>query len=118
MSKLNLGDSLILDSDITVDSTEKKTGATYGGKPVYCKAVSFTFGNGTEATKAHGISNIDKIIKIDGWAYSSINRFHSLNDPFNYMVANSTIMLFAPNNYASLNGCSGVCYIYCTKTTD
>lgn len=105
--------------NVVVDGTEVKTGETYGDKPVYVKAVSFTFSNnGSEASKYHGISNISKIIKIDGWAYSTLGRYHSLNDPFNYMVISTTTMFYAPNNYAGLNGRSGVCYIYCTKTTD
>lgn len=38
MSTLNLGDSLIMNSDIVIGGGETKTGATFNGKPVYCKA--------------------------------------------------------------------------------
>lgn len=42
MSKLNLGDSLILDSDIVVNGGEVKTGATFDGKPVYAECKEWT----------------------------------------------------------------------------
>lgn len=38
MSKLDFGNSPILNSDIVVNGAEVKTGATYNGKAVYCKA--------------------------------------------------------------------------------
>lgn len=42
MSKLNLGDSLILNSDIVVNGGEIKTGATFNGKPVYAECKEWT----------------------------------------------------------------------------
>lgn len=65
MSKLNLGDSLILDSDIVVNGAEVKTGATYNGKPVYCKAFTipnFTAEANTYTAKNFSIAGATKVL--------------------------------------------------------
>ena len=54
----------------------------------------------------------------DGYAYASTNRFHSLNDPFNYLTADVTKLYFAPYNYTALRNCDAICVLYYTKTTD
>lgn len=62
MSTLNLGDSLILNSDIVM-GTEIKTGMTWGGKPVYAYGFQMTLTNDSGWTYInHGISNMYDVI--------------------------------------------------------
>ena len=66
MSKLDLGTSFILNSDIVIGQ-EIKTGGTFNGKPIYCKAINI--GNATPSsprvTYTHNIP-IDKPIFVCG----------------------------------------------------
>lgn len=70
MSKLNLGDSLILNSDIVVGGGEVKTGATFNGKPVYAKTFStdaFTGNTNWDSVIPNtNITNISKLVKMYG----------------------------------------------------
>lgn len=61
---LHFGDSLL-----AVSTTETLTGESFLGDLVYIKAVSCgTLPNTTSSNTAHGISNIDNIISISGFA--------------------------------------------------
>lgn len=51
-------------------TTERIFGTWIDGKIIYKKTINFgALPNSTEKTVAHGITNIDKIIKIEAWAY-------------------------------------------------
>ena len=61
---LHFGDSLL-----ALSTTETLTGESFGGSAVYTKAVSCgTLPNATTDTTAHGITGIDNIISITGFA--------------------------------------------------
>lgn len=63
------GDPIILD----YSTNEQNTGYTWvDGSAIYKKTVSFgALPNGTSKTLAHGVSNLSRIVGIQGWAYRS-----------------------------------------------
>lgn len=119
MSKLNLGDSLIMNSDIVIGQ-ERKTGATYNGKPVYCKAVNIgTARPNTRLTYAHNIPMRDPLFIHGTCNYSSFKlaipwvledgavggfQLNTVNIVFGGAFANDCVDIIA------------ICYY--TKTTD
>lgn len=123
MSTLNLGDSLILNSDITED-TEIKTGATFKGKPVYCtmKKCLWNSTAGQDKATAHNISNIREIIKIDGNTDTSLPMFYPLNfcgsgGVYGLCIANRT-NIYLNTNYTGLLGRSAYVKLFYTKNND
>lgn len=66
MSTLNLGDSLILDSDYS--TTEKKTGATWiDGRPIYMKVVTITPTQVALQNYSANIGGVDSAWIVNGW---------------------------------------------------
>lgn len=66
------GDPLNLDYSLA----ELSTGATWvDGSPIYKKTINFgALPNATSKTVAHGISNLGRVLKIEGYAYRSSNQ--------------------------------------------
>lgn len=63
------GDPIIMD----YSTSEINTGATWiNGAPIYKKTVNFgALPNATSKDVAHGISNLERVVKIEGYAYRS-----------------------------------------------
>jgi hypothetical protein len=69
-----LGGSFMLSTNVSdyYSTNEKIIGVWTDGKPLYQKTVNFgTLPNNTKKAVAHGISNIEKVISIDGSAYGT-----------------------------------------------
>lgn len=123
MSQLNLGDSLILDTDYS--TSEKKTGATWiDGKPIYRKTIPVIAPSvsGTASTTAHNISDIDWIIKFEGTTSTSAGLFFPVNMPagssqFIQCQVDKTAIYLITNIPAVLSRDAQITVFY-TKTTD
>jgi uncharacterized Zn-binding protein involved in type VI secretion len=118
MSKLNLGNSLILDSDIVVNGGEVKTGATFNGKPVYRQTKSVAWNTSdTQVTHSHGISHISSVVKIDGITSNGTPVFMAVNNRRNEVaVDRNSIIMYTQRS--DLYGRTADVDIYYTKTTD
>ena len=123
MSKLNLGDSLILDTDYS--TSEVKTGATWiDGKPIYCKVTPFTTASSSPGSVlvSLGTPNRETLVDVQMWVRDTYNSFIHLNyygdanTLINYYITSSGATIYHVG--ASLNSCSGYMLIYYTKTTD
>ena len=125
MSKLNLGDSLILDSDIVVNGGEVKTGATFNGKPVYRKWVSGTYNSNYDWSGINtGIVNGTNAHIVDGWGVGDSSNY-PLNFYFNsgadwaYAGVNdSGSNVYLMHHESHLSGRTAYVCIEYTKTTD
>lgn len=111
MSTLNLGNSLILDTDYS--TSEVKTGATWtNGKPIYRKVVEFTYPSSvnTWGNKNHGISTSTygnfRIVKIEGCTFDATPYFKSVLSPTNDMTITRTTINFktSDSNLVNRNG--------------
>lgn len=126
MSTLNLGDSLIMNSDITVNGGEVKTGATYNGRPVYAQAKSGTLVDGgsyCDVAMNFG-ANISEFVSVNfnvlytgysicfggGW-YLSATDYGRIY----YATGNKLIYVRCASTY---NGSTATVFAYYTKTTD
>lgn len=106
-------------------TTEKMIGQFLDGKPLYQKTVNFgTLPNNTTKTVAHGISNIDKVISIQGFANDSANNsipipYVTTSDAAAYSILmfreGSNIRIDAKTNWSTYNAYIILEY---TKTTD
>lgn len=123
MSRLNLGDSFILDTDYS--ESEVKTGATWiDGKPIYRKTIPATEPSvsNTTSTTAHNISNIDWIIKFEGTVPTSAGLFFPVNMPasssqYLQCQVDKTAISLITNISAALSRTAQITVFY-TKTTD
>jgi len=114
MSSLNFGN---------YSTTEKDTGFTWiDGRHIYKKTVYFGAGpNAGEKTVAHGISNLDNIIKFEGFGKRSGPNYFPIQ--FTNTTAANQIYMFADNTNITLG--SGInrstidCYVtlYYIKTS-
>lgn len=125
MSQLNLGDSLILNSDIVVNGGEVKTGATFNGKPVYAKAISFKTADSTEGstTTPLGAPNRDELWYVKVWVkdiYGSyIPACYSTGADTTYLrYYISTNGIVVMHKGSTMQNCNGYCVFCYTKTTD
>jgi hypothetical protein len=138
MSRLNIGDSLILDSDYP--NSETKTGATWhDGKPIYeyhIVAGSYSKTGGTNITITTDLTsrNVDTFIKTRGFlirdiagaltvyeigltfvatdgSYSPL----AITPYYNYSTKVHTVQLSGNTN---MTFTKGDYYVYYTKTTD
>ena len=117
---MNLGDSLILDTDITVGGGEVKTGATWNGKPVYAKSVKCQFPAAAgDRDKLHDISNLDQLVNVIAYTQSGWRTPVCYGTPTNYSLiyVNNTTIKIQTNNSTNANQYVDVCLFY-TKTTD
>lgn len=80
------GDPIIMD----YSTAEINTGARWiDGSPIYKKTINFgTLPNATEKTVPHGISNLHRVIKVEGYAYNN-DVFFPL--PFPWTNASSSV---------------------------
>lgn len=97
---------------------------TYLGKPLYRKVIDFgALPNATAKSVAHGISNIDKIVKIDGITYANQNYspipliYNSSEAQYNteIYVGGSNITMRSTQNRSNT---TAMIYLEYTKTTD
>ena len=125
MSQLNLGTSLILDSDYS--TSEVKTGATWtDGKPIYSKVITgntaSSGGAGGRRSIAHGIANIDHIVQIAGFMEAGTGYTQQLN--FDLHSANYSVVFRNGANIIQESGTDSPLnapmwiVLYYTKTTD
>lgn len=136
MSKLDLGDSLILDSDIVVNGGEVKTGATFNGKPVYaiCRSLQFpsVTTDGTVATNDvdTGITDVLQVVNSEAFSNDttycfSLPRFWSTGSPINFLNAcawrklpDRKLYVSTQTNRQGSEGVTAYVTAYYTKTTD
>lgn len=104
---------------------EKMVGYWIDGKPIYRKTVDCgaLTGAGTTKNVAHGIDNLECVIKFDGYAYNSssgtsipLPRVGFDNNVFVEVVANATNIIIRPKTNHSTYVRSHVT-LYYTKTT-
>ena len=106
-------------------TTETNTGMKWiDGKPIYRKVVDFgALPNATTKNVAHNISNIDKIVKIDGITYSNYN-YSPLPLVYNSSEAQYNTEIYVGGTYITMkstqNRSNVTAYVTIeyTKTTD
>ena len=122
MSRLNLGDSLILDTDYS--TSEVKTGATWiDGKPIYRKVFTGTspsangyFTSNTGITNGDTCINVYGVIKGDYWL--PIPYTDSSNTCGVVLNPTLTVLNYYFNIIAGYMNKPMYTIIYYTKTTD
>lgn len=111
-------------TDIPYSTTERRIGTWIDGKPLYRKVVNFgELPNNTAKAISHNISNIDKIIRLSGYAYRPADDFFipipqgAYNNTACSIFSNSTKITITTYTDRSL---FTECYIVIeyTKTTD
>ncbi len=125
MSRLNLGDNLILDTDYS--TSEVKTGATWiNGKPIYSKVVqcSFSSTSGQTSTNAHGVAGILEIVKYDAISTTNSPVWYKLpycsgqtGTPYAIATVDRT-NIYLGTTISGLLGRNCYVTIYYTKSTD
>ena len=129
MSTLNLGNSLIMNSDIVIGQ-EIKTGGTFNGKPIYCYTNTLT---GTENSAGgynvvYGavINNLKEVLALEGFGispgwngsplpYVYFNSNGTVQKHWELWMASSTIAA----NFKGVGNSITIRYtVYYTKTTD
>lgn len=120
MSTLNLGDSLISDTDYS--TSEKKTGATWiNGKPIYSKYVDCIFASSANADgdTAHNISNIETVVRVEAFTPSGfrVPMPFATNLVYGMLYVSNTVVRLQTNASGYLNTHLNVVIFY-TKTTD
>jgi len=98
---------LITNTNIGYSTSEKDTGLTWtDGSHIYAKTVHFgTAPNNASKQVAHGISNLDKVIKLDGFAVNTNNQYYALPLMFANSAYNTQVYVDAS-------------YIYMINTAD
>lgn len=83
-------------SSFTYSTSERWTGDYWiDGKKIYCKTVSLgAMPNNTTKYVAHGVTNIDRFIKIDGVAKASSNGNHLILPYVNFYNSYSSITFY------------------------
>ena len=124
MSRLNLGDSLILDTDYS--ESEVKTGATWiDGKPIYRKVYTFTFNSTNSMIQISlGLNNV-KIIKFTGLVnlqnlngnFFPINFYYATDNYVTAYVGGDGRLVILSTNSATASQSGNVIIEY-IKTTD
>lgn len=126
MSRLNLGDSLILDTDYS--TSEVKTGATWiDGKPLYRKVIHVT----TQSSAGGAFTNITDVFNaknahvVGGWIKGSDGYNHSVNSTWSTSslftftdVKDDATVLYMTVNQSNLLSRDAYIIIEYTKTTD
>ena len=127
MSTLNLGDSLILNSDIVVNGGEVKTGATWNGRPVYAQAWAGNLLTAGGSVKLFYVSttslNIREIVNYtqvlttaSGWNRLGTWYADSTNLGTLYIASNGNLTAEYGSAYSTLDSCTLT--LWYTKTTD
>ena len=111
-----------VDDKLNYSTTEKRIGTWIDGKPLYRKVVDFGTlpSNGSKGV-AHNISNLKRIVKLEGFAGSSMNKGgitlpHATNNPI-ALYANDAEVVAVTNSDATGYTMTYV-FVYYTKTTD
>ena len=120
MSTLNLGNSLIMNSDIVIGQ-EIKTGGTFNGKPIYCYTNTLT---GTENSAGgynvvYGavINNLKEVLALEGFGISP--GWNGSPLPYVYFNSNGTVSSTIAANFKGVGNSITIRYtVYYTKTTD
>ena len=109
--------------EISVYSTnEMEIGLWIDGKPLYRKVISFgALPNNTTKSMAHNISNLKRVVKLEGFAGSSQNLGgitlpHATSTPIALYVDNTNVNVKTNNNATAYT--KAYIYVYYTKTTD
>ena len=109
--------------EISVYSTnETEIGLWIDGKPLYRKVISFgALPNDTTKSVAHNISNLKRIIKLEGFAGSSQNLGgitlpHATSTPIALYADNTNVNVKTNNDATAYT--EAYVYVYYTKTTD
>ena len=125
-----LGGNMMMQTGVNdyYSTDEKVVGVWIDGKPLYQKTVNFgTLPNNAKKAVAHGISNIEKVISIDGSAYGTTGGvFYAFtfpnvgtNNQYTYDIAiditGANIDITTQTDRTFLTGIVTIKY---TKTTD
>jgi len=125
-----LGGNMMMQTGVSdyYSTDEKVVGVWIDGKPLYQKTINFgTLPNNTKKAVAHGISNIEKVISIDGSAYGTTGGiFYAFtfpnvgtNNQYTYDIAiditGANIDITTQTDRTFLTGIATIKY---TKTTD
>ena len=109
--------------EISVYSTnEMEIGLWIDGKPLYRKVISFgALPNNTTKSVAHNISNLKRIVKVEGFAGSSQNLGgitlpHATSNPMALYVDNTNVNVKTSSDATAYT--EAYIYVYYTKTTD
>lgn len=121
-SALSSRQGKILNNKFNYSTTEQVVGTWIDSKPLYRKVVDFGTlpSNGSKGV-AHNISNLKRIVKLEGFAGSSMNKGgitlpHATNNPI-ALYANDAEVVAVTNSDATGYTMTYV-FVYYTKTTD
>ena len=111
-----------VDDKLNYSTTEKRIGTWIDGKPLYRKVINLgTLPDDSTKAVAHSIQNLKRIVKLEGFAGSSLNKGgitlpHATSNP---------IALYADDTNVSVKTTSDAtgytqahAFVYYTKTTD
>lgn len=104
-------------------TSEVKTSATWiDGKPIYKKTIDFgALPNAKNKAVAHGISNLDRIVKVEqsidnnGTGFLEISSGNANNNSFNLYGTATEVSVTVTDNRS---GCYAYFTLWYTKTTD
>lgn len=110
-------------SDMDYSTSEQDTGCKWiDGKKIYKKTIDFgALPNATNKAVAHGISNLDRIIKVEqsidnnGTGFLEISSGNANNNTFNLYGTATAISVTVTDNRS---GCYAYFTLWYTKTTD
>lgn len=109
--------------EISVYSTnELEIGKWIDGKPLYRKVISFgALPNNTTKSMAHNISNLKRVVKLEGFAGSSQNLGgitlpHATSNPIALYADDLTVSVKTSSDATAYT--ETYIYIYYTKSTD
>ena len=112
-------------SDMDYSTSEQDTGCKWiDGKPIYKKTINIgALPNNTGKSVNHGIENLERIIKHEGWALQTSDGAE-LPLPYADTAAGGSVVIYAASTYIRISaasnrsGFAGYITLWYTKTTD
>lgn len=119
---LSANQGRILNDRFNYSTTEKVVGTWIDGKPLYSKVVNLgaLLDNDTKSI-AHSIQNLKKVVKLEGFAGSSLNKGgitlpHATNTPIALYADDTNVSVKTTSNASGYT--EAYAFVYYTKTTD
>lgn len=111
-----------INNKLSYSTTEKVVGEWIDGKPLYRKVVDLgTLPDNSTKAVAHSIQNLKRIVKLEGFAGSSLNKGgitlpHATNTPIALYADDTNVSVKTTNDATGYT--QAYAFVYYTKTTD
>lgn len=110
---------------LSYSTVEQATGGTWiDGKPIYKKTIDIgSLPNGTGKSVDHGITNLERVVRHEGWALQSSDGAE-IPLPYADTTASGSVVIYASSTVIRISaasnrsGFSGYITLWYTKTTD